>query len=102
MHSGWYDAWDPATQTLEFTLRIRSTRRRRAAPETLRAHRVHLFTPDELAGLLAAAGLEQIEVAGGFDGSPLSPRLRASRSTAAGRPHERAPCCGSATSTRPR
>jgi SAM-dependent methyltransferase len=72
-HSGWYDAWDPATQTLGFTLRILSSDGGGPPRETLRAHRVHLFTPDELAGLLAAAGLEQIAVAGGFDGSPLSP-----------------------------
>ena len=39
----------------------------------LRRHRVHLFSPEEIAGLLADAGLEAVEVAGGFDGSPLRP-----------------------------
>ena len=73
VHSGWYDTWDPATQTLAFTLRIHSSDGHGPPRETLRAHRVHLFTPEELAGLLAEAGLEQIAVAGGFDGSPLSP-----------------------------
>ncbi|WP_217915806.1 class I SAM-dependent methyltransferase [Miltoncostaea marina] len=72
-HSGWYDAWDPATHTLEFTLRV--VERREGAPpaERLRRHRVHLFTPEELAGLLARAGLEPVEAMGDFDGSPLRP-----------------------------
>jgi len=72
-HSAWYDAWDPASHTLTFTLRIRSRDGDGAVTEALRGHRVHLFTPEELSGLLADAGLEQIEVAGGFDGSPLHP-----------------------------
>ena len=71
IHSAWYDTWDPATHTLEFTLRV--TERRAGAPErqALRHHRVHLFTPDELAELIARAGMEQISVAGDFDGSPI-------------------------------
>ena len=71
-HSGWYDAWDPATHTLGFTLRILSRNGAGPPRETLRPHRVHLFTPDELTGLLAEAGLEQVAVAGGFGGAPLS------------------------------
>ncbi len=73
-HSGWYDRWDPATHTLEFTLRIRERPRRGPASEALRHHRVHLFTPDELSDLVAAAGMEQIAVLGDFDGSPLDAR----------------------------
>ena len=41
--------------------------------EVLRRHRVHLFRPEELVGLLYAAGLDPVEVAGDFDGSPLGP-----------------------------
>ncbi len=70
-HSAWYDRWDPGTHTLEFTLRIRETPPQGPPREALRHHRVHLFTPDELASLLAGAGLEQVEVLGDFDGSPL-------------------------------
>lgn len=72
-HSAWYDRWDPATHTLEFTLRVRESGGGRRAREVLRHHRVHLFTPDELAGLVARAGLTQVEVLGDFDGSPLEP-----------------------------
>ena len=72
-HSAWYDAWDAASHTLTFTLRIRSLDGDGTVREALRGHRVHLFTPRELAGLLARAGLEQVEVSGGFDGSPLRP-----------------------------
>jgi SAM-dependent methyltransferase len=73
-HSAWYERWEPSTHTLEFTLRIRTTPREGAPTEALRHHRVHLFTPDELAGLIARAGMEQIEVLGDFDGSPLGPQ----------------------------
>lgn len=72
-HSAWYDRWEPSSHTLEFTLRIRTTPREGAPREVLRHHRVHLFTPDELADLLARAGMEQLEVLGDFDGSPLGP-----------------------------
>lgn len=70
-HSAWYDAWDPATQTLEFTIRVVESRDGRRAGEALRHHRVHLFRPDELAELIAGAGMEQIAVAGDFTGAPL-------------------------------
>lgn len=70
-HSAWYDSWDASTQTLEFTIRIVERRDDRSVGETLRHHRVHLFTPHELERLIAAAGLEQIAVAGDFAGAPL-------------------------------
>jgi SAM-dependent methyltransferase len=73
LHSGWYDGWDPDTQTLDFTLRVERLHGSAPPREVLRRHRVHLFWPDELAGLLATAGFEAVEVAGGFDGSPLGP-----------------------------
>jgi SAM-dependent methyltransferase len=72
-HSAWYDSWDPATHTLAFTLRIRSRGGRGPEREALRRHRVHLFTPDEIAGLLDEAGLRHLEASGGFDGRPLRP-----------------------------
>ncbi len=70
-HSAWYDDWDPGTHTLAFTLRIRTRNGDGGDREALRRHRVHLFTPDELAGLLADAGLRHLEASGGFDGRPL-------------------------------
>jgi SAM-dependent methyltransferase len=73
LHSGWYDRWDPGTQTLHFTLRVERLHGSAPPRQVLRRHRVHLFWPDELAELLAAAGLEAVEVAGGFDGGPLGP-----------------------------
>lgn len=68
-HSAWYDAWEPETHTLEFTLRIRGSGG--APAEVLRHHRVHLFTPQEIASLIAAAGLEQVAVNGDFTEGPL-------------------------------
>ncbi|MGE0027334.1 MAG: class I SAM-dependent methyltransferase [Thermoleophilia bacterium] len=70
-HSAWYDSWDPDTHTLAFTLRIRTRNGDGPPHEALRRHRVHLFTPDELAGLLDDAGLRHLEASGGFDGRPL-------------------------------
>jgi hypothetical protein len=37
----------------------------------LRHHRVHLYAPDELEGLLAGTGLARVEVLGDWDGAPL-------------------------------
>jgi SAM-dependent methyltransferase len=70
-HSAWYDRWEPATGTLEFTLRIVERRDGGPPRQSLRHHRVHLFTVDEVGDLLRRAGMEQIAVLGGFDGSPL-------------------------------
>lgn len=70
-HSAWYDGWDPDTHTLAFTLRIRTRDGGGPPREALRHHRVHLYTPDELAGLLHDAGLRRLEASGGFDGRPL-------------------------------
>jgi SAM-dependent methyltransferase len=72
LHSAWYDRWEPDTRTLEFTLRIEEHRRGARPLEVLRHHRVHVFSPQEVVALLSAAGLEALEVAGGFDGSPLA------------------------------
>lgn len=71
-HSAWYDAWDPLTQTLEFTHRIRETGPSGARHEFLRHHTVHLFMPAELEHLLARAGLRTVELTGDFDGGPLT------------------------------
>ena len=72
-HSAWYDSCDP-TPT-----RLRSP----ADPHpdgdgpgvgALRRHRVHLFTPDELADLLEGAGLQPPPASGASTGGP--PRRR--------------------------
>jgi SAM-dependent methyltransferase len=72
-HSAWYDTWDPVTQTLEFTHRIRETGADGTSREFVRCHRVHLFMPVELDHLLARAGLETIDVLGDFGGAPVGP-----------------------------
>ena len=65
--------------TLEFTLRDRGApRRRRRSREALRHHRVHLFTPDELAELMARRrDWSRSRVAGDFAGAPLGRVRRA-------------------------
>ncbi len=73
LHSGWYDGWDPGTRTLDFTLRVEEHRAGARPREYLRRHRVHLFSPDEVQELLARAGLEPVEVASDFAGTPLAP-----------------------------
>ncbi|MGD9694652.1 MAG: class I SAM-dependent methyltransferase [Thermoleophilia bacterium] len=73
IHSAWYDAWDAASGTLDFTLRVRERGGARRGREVLRRHHVHLFPPDELDALLADAGLRPLQVAGDFDGAPVGP-----------------------------
>ena len=70
-HSAWYDDWEPGSHTLEFTLRVERRTGGGPARTVLRHHRVHLFSPEEIRGLLRAAGLESIEVLVDFDGSPV-------------------------------
>ena len=70
-HSAWYDTWDPVTQTLEFTHRIRETPAAGTPQGHLRRHRVHLFMPVEMEHLLARAGLETVELMGDFAGGPV-------------------------------
>ncbi len=41
--------------------------------ETLRRHRVHLFSPEEIGELITRTGLVPIAVTGDFDGSPIGP-----------------------------
>lgn len=71
-HSAWYEAWDPVTQTLEFTHRIRETTPSGGRHEFLRHHTVHLFMPTEMEHLLARAGLRTVELLGDFDGGPVA------------------------------
>jgi SAM-dependent methyltransferase len=73
LHSGWYDAWDPETRTLDFTLCIEEHRPGAAPREVLRRHTVHLFWPEEIASLLAEAGLEAVEATRDFAGTPIGP-----------------------------
>lgn len=87
-HSAWYDTWDPVTQTLEFTHRIRETAPDGTEREYRRPHRVHLFMPVEVEHLLARAGLETIELTGDFEGGPVGPgaETQIRRCRAVGRP----------------
>jgi SAM-dependent methyltransferase len=71
IHSAWYEAFEPVTQTLRFTVQIDEHDRDGAVRRHLRRHTVHLFLPSELRHLLARAGLEVIEAYGDFEGSPV-------------------------------
>lgn len=73
IHSAWYESWEPATNTLEFTLRIEERPPAGEVLTTLRHHRVHLFPPDELGELITRAGMVPVAVTGDFDGSPIGP-----------------------------
>jgi SAM-dependent methyltransferase len=71
VHSAWYEAFEPVTQTLRFTVQIDEHDRDGAVRRYLRRHTVHLFMPSELRHLLARAGLEVVEAYGDFEGSPV-------------------------------
>jgi SAM-dependent methyltransferase len=73
-HSAWYDRWEPASQTLGFTLRIEERTPGARPRETLRHHTVHLFSPQEIGDLVERAGLVHLAAIGDFDGSPIGPR----------------------------
>jgi len=71
VHSAWYEAFEPITQTLRFTVQIDEHAADGAVHRYLRRHTVHLFLPSELRHLLARAGLEVVEAYGDFEGSPV-------------------------------
>ena len=71
VHTTWYEGWDPVTGTADYTRRIDRVAPGGAVRTVLRRHSVHLFSPPELAHLLARAGLEVVQCWGGFAGEPL-------------------------------
>lgn len=73
LHSAWYEALDPETQTAEFVLQIQDEAFGGAVRTYLRRHRVHLFLPSELRELLARAGLRVLAASGDFEGGPVGP-----------------------------
>jgi len=73
LHTGWYEAFDPATGTLDYTMRIEDRHDDGARSVRFRHHSVHVFPPAELHLLLGHAGLRSVQAMGDFDGSPLVP-----------------------------
>lgn len=73
LHSAWYESWDPVSQTAEYAIRIDRVAPDGAVRTVVRRHAVHLFTPPEIAHLLARARLEVLQSWGGFAGEPLEP-----------------------------
>ncbi len=73
LHTGWYDAFDPATGTLDYTMRVEDHHDDGARSVHFRHHSVHVFPPAELNLLLAHSGLRSVQAMGDFDGSPLEP-----------------------------
>lgn len=68
-----YDAFDPVSRTLRFTLIIDEEGAGESRARRERPYAVHLYAPDELQGLARAAGLTPIGVYGDFDEGRLSP-----------------------------
>lgn len=71
LHSSWYEAYDAVTQTAAYSLRVDHVGADGLTRTSVRRHEVHLYTPSELAHLLARAGLGVREAWGGFAGEPL-------------------------------
>ncbi|MCB0881283.1 MAG: class I SAM-dependent methyltransferase [Thermoleophilia bacterium] len=71
LHSSWYEAYDPVTQTAAYCLRVDHVAADGITRTSVRRHEVHLYTPSELAHLLARAGFGVLEAWGGFAGEPL-------------------------------
>lgn len=71
IHSSWYEAYDAATQTASYALRVDHVAADGTSRPRVRRHDVHLFAPAELTHLLARSGLRVLQAWGGFAGEPL-------------------------------
>lgn len=73
MHTATFDEVDVTTGDVALRLMIERIRPDGSRSSVERAHRLHLYDPDEIPPLARAAGLAVISVAGGFRGEPLGP-----------------------------
>ena len=73
VHTATYDAIDQETRTLDFRVIIDRTFPDGSRSHDERAHHVHLYTPDEVEGLVTGAGLDIVAVDAGFRGEPFDP-----------------------------
>lgn len=71
-HTATYDALDLPSRTLDFRIIVDRLLPDGTRAHDERAHRVHLYAPDEVRALIAAAGLEVVSVHAGFHGEPFS------------------------------
>ena len=72
LHTATFDEADPATGDVALRLMIERIHPDGSRTSVERAHRLHLYDPDEIPGLATAAGLRVVSVAGGFRGEPLA------------------------------
>jgi SAM-dependent methyltransferase len=73
LHSACYDAFDPVTQTLRFTIQVDDRHPDGRITRHLRRFTVHVFLPSEIRHLVARAGLEVVDAYGDFEGGPVEP-----------------------------
>lgn len=73
VHTAVYDAIDVPSRTLDFRVIIDRTLPDGTRAHDERIHRVHLYTPDEVRGLVCDAGLDVVALEAGFAGEPFDP-----------------------------
>jgi SAM-dependent methyltransferase len=73
LHTATFDEVDVASGDVALRLMIERIEPDGSRSAVERAHRLHLYDPDEIPPLAQAAGLAVVSVAGGFRGEPLGP-----------------------------
>ncbi|MBM3633835.1 MAG: class I SAM-dependent methyltransferase [Actinobacteria bacterium] len=73
LHTATFDEVDVTTGDVALRLLIERIRPDGTRSAVERAHRLHLYDPEEIPPLAEAAGLAVVSVAGGFRGEPLGP-----------------------------
>ena len=68
-----YDAYDPGSRTLRFTVIVDERGAGGGRSRRERPYAVHLYAPDELPALARRAGLRPVGAYGDFDEGPLDP-----------------------------
>lgn len=73
MHTAMFDEVDAATGEVALRLMIERIHPDGSRSTVERAHRLHLYAPEEIPPLAEKAGLDVVSVAGGFRAEPLGP-----------------------------
>ena len=74
LHTATFDEVDVTTGDVALRLMIERIRPDGSRHAVERAHRLHLYDPEEIPPLASAAGLDVVSVDGGFRGEPLGPQ----------------------------
>jgi len=72
LHTAMFDDLDRARGDVRLRIMVERIHRDGTSTRVERPHHLHLYEPDEIPALAAAAGLDVLQAAGGFHGEPLT------------------------------